>query len=533
MRLLVLDGAQSIGGTKIYLEEGSVGVLLDFGISYGRWGLYFEEYLKPRPGRGLYDLWALGLIPKVEGLYRRDLMPKDFAPSFEYALEIHGVFLSHAHLDHCGLVGLIREDCPLYTSALSAAIMKALQDSGQTDFYGEFAYCNPRAPKTEDARALATHSQRPYRGRPLRSVLGGTPQDLQRFWQTPPNPKASSTSASRAKKLEAPCPQPAPDRLEELRFRAFAVDHSIPGAVAYLFYTDAGPVVYTGDLRLHGRHGDQTRRFVEAVARERPYLLIVEGTRLGREPGEPITEEQVYENALQIVQRSRGKLVIADFGPRHIERLETFLNIAQETQRRLLVFTKDAYLLEALAYADSAFEKVLRHPALGIFDELRLDPRGWEEGLRGRYNNLLVTAEEVRADPASYVLAFSFYDMNDLLDIHPQEGVYIYSSSEAYGEDARVDLWRLWNWLKFYQMAVHGFCWVGSDERGGPEFSGGLHASGHISAEDLLWLIKEIKPRYLLPVHTEHREWFVQALAGEPIRVVLTPEGEWFADARS
>ncbi|MCS7198300.1 MAG: MBL fold metallo-hydrolase [Candidatus Bipolaricaulota bacterium] len=145
MRLLVLDGAQSIGGTKIYLEEGSVGVLLDFGINYGRWGLYFEEYLKPRSGRGLYDLWALGLIPKVEGLYRRDLMPKDFAPSFEHALEIHGVFISHAHLDHCGLVGLIREDCPIYTSAMSAAIMKAMQDSGQTDFYSELAYCTPRS----------------------------------------------------------------------------------------------------------------------------------------------------------------------------------------------------------------------------------------------------------------------------------------------------------------------------------------------------------------------------------------------------
>jgi len=530
MRLLLLEGAQSIGGTKIYLEEGRAGILLDFGINYGRWGLYFEEYLKPRPGRGLYDLWALGLIPKVEGLYRCDLMPHDFAPSFEHTLDIHGVFISHAHLDHCGLVGLIREDCPIYASAVGAAIMKAMQDSGKMDFYGELAYCNPRATKPDDARAVESQSHLPYRGRPLRSVLGGTPEAFRQFWQTPPNPKALSTPSSRVKKLEAPCPEPAPEHIEGLRFRAFPVDHSIPGAVAYLFHTGEGPVVYTGDLRLHGRHGDQTRRFAETVAKEKPYLLIVEGTRLGRETSENITEEHVRQNALKIVKNSSGKLVIADFGPRHIERLETFLAIAKETQRQLLVFTKDAYLLEAITCADPTLN-LLGHPNVGIFDELRLSPRGWEEAFRERYKNLLVRAEDVRADPGRYILAFSFYDMNDLLDIHPYGGVYIYSSSEAYGEDLRVDLWRLWNWLKFYKMSVHGFCWKGADERGTPQFSGGLHASGHISETDLLWLIKEIRPRYLLPVHTEHREWFVRALSGEPIKVVLTPDGEWFSGA--
>lgn len=530
MRLLILEGAHSIGGTKIYLEEDHAGVLLDFGINYGRWGLYFEEYLKPRPSRGLYDLWALELIPQVEGLYRRDLMPHDFAPSFEHTLDIHGVFISHAHLDHCGLVGLIREDCPIYASAVSAAIMKAMQDSGKMDFYGELAYCNPRAPKPEDARAVESQSQRPYQGRPLRSVLGGTPETFRQFWQKPPNPKALSTPSSRVKKLEAPCPEPAPDHIEGLRFRAFPVDHSIPGAVAYLFHTSEGSVAYTGDLRLHGRHGDQTRRFVETLAKERPYLLIIEGTRLGRETSENITEEHVHQNALKIVKSSVGKLVIADFGPRHIERLETFLTIAEETRRQLLVFTKDAYLLEAIACADPAL-KLLDHPSLGIFDELRLSPRGWEEAFRERHKNRLVGVEAVRADPGRYILAFSFYDMNDLLDIHPQGGVYIYSSSEAYGEDSRVDLWRLWNWLKFYKMAVYGFSWEGTDERGVPRFSGGLHASGHISESDLLWLIKEIKPRYLLPVHTEHREWFVRELSGEPIEVVLTPDGEWFSGA--
>ncbi|RMF87810.1 MAG: hypothetical protein D6736_11985 [Nitrospinota bacterium] len=47
-----------------------------------------------------------------------------------------------------------------------------------------------------------------------------------------------------------------------------------------------------------------------------------------------------------------------------------------------------------------------------------------------------------------------------------------------------------------------------------------LHASGHISADDLLWCIREMQPHYLLPVHTGHRAWFGGQLRAEPVRVV-------------
>jgi ribonuclease J len=119
--------------------------------------------------------------------------------------------------------------------------------------------------------------------------------------------------------------------------------------------------------------------------------------------------------------------------------------------------------------------------------------------------------------------------MNDYLDLASAEGAtYIYSSTEAYGEDQRMDMCRLWNWTQHCVMAVHGFRWVGDDERGNVEFPGTLHASGHISVEDLLWLLKEIKPRYILPIHTQHREWFVESLRMEPTKVVLTENGCWF-----
>jgi ribonuclease J len=343
----------------------------------------------------------------------------------------------------------------------------------------------------------------------------------------PPNPKALEPKST-AKKLD---PQPlgeSPNGIDGFRFRTFPVDHSIPGSVAFAFETQDGLVVYTGDLRLHGKRGEESRRFAAEMARQKPYLLIVEGTRLGRAAAENVTEQQVAETSLSIAQASQGRLIIADFGPRNIERLQTFLEVARETGRRLLVFTKDGYLLESLAAGDQTYQGLFRESALGIFDELRLDPKGWEQGFRSRYEHRLVSPNEVRKNPGGFILAFSYNDMNDLLDVDPPEGtVFIYSSSEPYGEAQRVDMWRLWNWTQFYRMDVHGFRWNGDDESGSPEFPEHLHASGHISSDDLLWLIKEIRPQYVLPVHTRNRGWFVEQLREEPTKILLTADGHW------
>lgn len=222
-----------------------------------------------------------------------------------------------------------------------------------------------------------------------------------------------------------------------MRFRAFPVDHSIPGALAYAFETDEGWVVYTGDLRLHGKHGDTTREFA-AVARElKPLVLITEGTRSARVAQDNPTENDVYGSAQRIVRQSQGKLVIADFSPRQVERMETFLRIAQETERTLLVLTKDAYLLEAVACADDSCE-LLCNPQLGIFDDIRVEARAWDRGIRERYSDRLVDAGTVGQHPGDFILAFSFWDVKHLLDVRAQGGVYIYSSSEAYGEEQEI-----------------------------------------------------------------------------------------------
>ena len=51
----IYDGAETIGGNKIFVDGGRYGYFLDFGRNFKKYGQYFEEFLKARDTRGLHD----------------------------------------------------------------------------------------------------------------------------------------------------------------------------------------------------------------------------------------------------------------------------------------------------------------------------------------------------------------------------------------------------------------------------------------------------------------------------------------------
>lgn len=126
---------------------------------------------------------------------------------------------------------------------------------------------------------------------------------------------------------------------------------------------------------------------------------------------------------------------------------------------------------------------------------------------------------EVAGDPGAYILAFSIWDMPEVLDLACDSAVYIYSSSEAYGEDSRLQLFQLWNWIGQLGMKLHGFTWEGG-ETGKPVFNERLNASGHIDESSLREMLLRVQPTVVVPVHTERPEWFAGCMKGTRSRVV-------------
>jgi ribonuclease J len=260
-------------------------------------------------------------------------------------------------------------------------------------------------------------------------------------------------------------------------------------------------------------------------------MLLCEGTRLGDPKG--AREDAVLGNCLEAVRRSQGRLVVADFAPRNVERLLTFLRIAGETSRRLLVQPKDAYLLRAMHLADPSTADAMEDPRLGLYQDPKLTEREWEAHLRERYQARTVTPVEVRQEPGEYILAFSLTDIADLLDIDyligaKPGGAYVFSNSPAYDDEQMVDLVRLWNWVRRLGMELVGLEPVYSADR--REVTKvvpvpGFHASGHASEDDLLHFAQSVRPKRLVAIHTESPDRWRQLLGGSGIEVILPELG--------
>ncbi|MEM2126199.1 MAG: MBL fold metallo-hydrolase RNA specificity domain-containing protein [Candidatus Methanosuratincola sp.] len=531
VRLTFYSGINEIGGNKILLEDGGGRLLLDFGFPYKRYKHFYEEYLKPRSGAGLLDLLTLELLPPLEGLYREDLAEpvpwENFRSKEGYRRleEVDGVLLSHAHLDHSGHIALLRKDIPVYTTAMTAFISKAMQDSGKADFDQEVCYFAPRKkmqPTDWKQEACITDDKEKRVQRQF-CIADMHPDSLseeaQQFW--------SWGFYEKTPKQKALCSQPLADcGRSQFRLRCFRVDHSILGACAWAVETSASWIVYSGDLRLHGKRGEMTMRFIEEAAALKPTALIIEGTNVKKD--ENVPESAVYEKAYEAVRNAEG-LVIADFSPRDVDRLLTFLQIARDTRRKLVILPKDAYLLKTVRLLEPETPDVASDDNILIYEETiatKAPSRVWMKEMNREYGHKVVVAKDVREHQGEFILCFSFFDLNELPSVQPREkSLYIYSSSEPHDEEQERDFWRLGNWLEHFDIKGFGL----PVERGGkweiPDEQKGLHASGHACGPDLLEVVRGISPKYLIPVHSEHPTYYSAYLKNSSIQVILPEAG--------
>ncbi len=502
------DQTGEIGGNKILVETGEKTWFLDFGMGFGKAGQFFDEFLNPRTAVGLRDYLRMDLIPPLEGIYRDDLFLHEpdtwnryrSHPLYRKVEHLDGVLLSHAHQDHNGYLGHLRAEVPVYTGLMTALIGKGMQDLGG----GEFSYLAPKECTNGVLKGVSgVRIGRPHYICETDPVITQALNTLRSFFAYHPGPRMTF--------------QPAPTEtadLDALGLRFFRVDHSIPGAGAFAIRTPIGWIGYTGDLRRHGFSKARTERFARELGELKPALLIVEGTSLRGEKS--VEEPQVLEAAREVVRREKG-IVIADFSARNIERLRTFRDIAQELGRRLVVTIKDAYLLEQMHVIDPAIPSPADQ-GLAILDTPHASLSAYEKELRQKFADHFTDAAAIRKAPGSHILCLSYWDIGSLIDIEPDGGTYIYSASEAFDEEQKIDHERLANWLDYFKL----------DKVGGlPGAEKGLfHASGHIDGPSMEWVIETIKPEKLLPVHTQKLGWFekrwpekvVRAGYGKPVR---------------
>ncbi|MFN4074001.1 MAG: MBL fold metallo-hydrolase RNA specificity domain-containing protein, partial [Thermus sp.] len=140
-----------------------------------------------------------------------------------------------------------------------------------------------------------------------------------------------------------------------------------------------------------------------------------------------------------------------------------------------------------------------------------------------------VTLEEIARDPGAFLLAFGFYEVQRLLDLRLLEGrlgrerkrgVYVFSNSYWADQEQILDLKVLLNWLRALDFQLHPEALTRLPPEAA-EVDNPYHTSGHAPERDLVEVVRRLKPRHLLPVHTERPDRWLEVLRGKGIGVLL------------
>jgi len=276
-----------------------------------------------------------------------------------------------------------------------------------------------------------------------------------------------------------------------------AVDHSIPGSYAFIINTGNFRIAYTGDFRTHGIAKDYSFEFLEELKRERLDLLICEGTNLGMSRVE--SEEEVKNEIEDVIKRFlnlKGKLIISEVRSTDIDRVGDFFEIGKRFGLDIIISSKLAYLIREIK--KEGLDKRILSPLPDLERDVKIfnrKERGWEKELADNYS--AVNNFEALEKPTLFI---DTSRINPFKVSLPKPTLYILSISEHVFEDEEISQERFLNSLIVNGVLVYR-----------------IHSSGHIHALDLINFVKEAKPKYLIPIHTEYPLAFKELFKDETI----------------
>jgi ribonuclease J len=284
-----------------------------------------------------------------------------------------------------------------------------------------------------------------------------------------------------------------PIRIGDFTVTAFSVDHSAFDSAAFLIETDGQRLLYSGDLRLHGRKPGMAEALLAGVAGKPIDVLLMEGTHFSGQRAKSWTEKELEHQLSQHFIQVSG-LVLANFSPLHVDRLVSFYKAARTANRTFVLDPYAAFVLH-LAAGQSRVPNPEAKNGIRIYYNQHFE-RTWNKRHLGRIHKMFskdrIEMEAILAETDKYVMVCRpsmFKD--DFRGTFPPHTIWIYSYWEGYLDRPESEYPALEASLK---------------KAGGAFLT--CHTSGHIFAEDIEKFAKAVNPVRVVPIHTAGRSEF-------------------------
>src|SRR5829696_8352740 len=268
--------------------------------------------------------------------------------------------------------------------------------------------------------------------------------------------------------------------------------HSIPDACGVALTTELGTILITGDYKFDqapvaGAPADVSR--LAELGREGLLLLCGDSTNADR-PGWSVSESVVGPNLRELFFRAKGRIVVTSFAS-NIHRVQQVINAAAENNRKVVLvgrsMRKNVNIGRSLGHI-TAPEGILVQPR-----EIDQFPD----------EKIVVISTGSQGEPLSAVRRMAYRD-HPAVELHDGDTV-VFSATPIPGNERAVNE----TIDRIYRLGANVI--TTSDVP--------VHASGHGYAEELKLMINLTRPRYVMPVHGDHRRLRLHSELAEAVGV--------------
>jgi ribonuclease J len=355
----------------------------------------------------------------------------------------------------------------------------------------DFSYLRERV---DDIEAIVvTHGHEDH--------LGALPWVLRELGAQPPVYGGRLTIAMARSKLDEHRLREAPledlDPGERLTLGPFEVElvhmtHSIPDSSAVVLGTELGRVVVTGDYKFDQTPVDGVPADVSRLAelgRDGVLLLCGDSTNADRDGFSP-SESGVGRHLEEVFSRAEGRIVVTSFAS-NIHRVQQVVDAASALGRKVALvgrsMRKNVNIGRSLGHIEFP-EGILIQPQ---------EVEDWPD------EKVVVVSTGSQGEPLSALRRMAHND-HRMIKLHRGDTV-VFSATPIPGNERAVG--------ETIDRLYHIGCDV-ITPREAP-----IHASGHGYTEELKLMLNLLKPRYVLPVHGDHKRLHLHAQLAEAVGI--------------